>query len=373
MTFTPPAMAAPALPRPSADAVRAQIPVTAKSATDGSCTFTFPDSPQGQWQVGAVTVAGAPVGAQLAAVVGLQPWGVWNGPAPSPVIQVDPRTHLVVTAQFLAPNTNYTAWFVGWSDDIDALVFPFSASSSLPAFSSTTLQPQTTTNTIGAATFGPFSVGAMAGMRFSLIAEPLFSNCLVDLRWYDSEALANNPGLFDAAGIFDFEVESGQRASFVIPHMADWLVVTLSSADAGQTQPHWSMANRQAGFDIFGQGIATGSQNVDIPAGGVTMFAPPPVNGPWYRIKAISARCNGTPTASTLVSVGVADDAVSPKSWIIIARCAGVASEVPISTPCDVTIANPTRLFVSNGSGVDMRAGATWEVVAPMFAFPRDS
>lgn len=375
MTFIPPGQAAGALPRPSANAVRAQIPVTARSSTDGTATFTFPDSPQGQWQVGACTIAGAPIGAQAAALVGIQPWGVWNGPAPSPVIQVDPRTHLSVTVQFLAPNTTYTAWFIGWSDEIDALVFPYAASSSLPAFSSTSLQPQTTTNTIAAQVFGPFSVGAMAGMRFSAIAENLFSNALVDLRWYDSEAIANAPGLFDAAGVFDFEVQAGagSPAAFVIPHLADWLVVTITSADAGHTQLHWSMAARQAGFDLFGQGNATGAQNVDSGIGGFTTVAIPPVNGPWYRLRNVTARANGTPTAGSLPNFCLSDDGVSSKAWVAMSRAAGVASEVVIDKAVDVLIANPTRLCFVNNTGVDMRVGATWEVVPPMFQFPRDS
>jgi hypothetical protein len=123
MTFTPPALAA-ALPRPSASAVRYQIPVTATADAGGNATFTFPDAPEGQWQVGTITIAAAPANAAFLATVVLQPWGVWNGPAPSPVVQVDPRSHVAVTADFLAPAATYVAWFIGWSDVLDALIYP---------------------------------------------------------------------------------------------------------------------------------------------------------------------------------------------------------------------------------------------------------
>lgn len=124
MTLIPPALAAPALARPSQNAVRYQVPVTATADAGGNATFDFPDAPQGQWIVGSVTIANAPANASFVASVGIQPWGVWNGPAPSPAIQVDGRTHCEVVADFLTPLASFTAWFIGWSDEIDSLLFP---------------------------------------------------------------------------------------------------------------------------------------------------------------------------------------------------------------------------------------------------------
>jgi hypothetical protein len=118
---------APAVARPSASAVRCQVPVTATSDATGSATFTFPDAPEGQWQVGTITIAAAPANAQFGATNALQPWSVWNGAAPSSVIQVDPRSHVAVAADFLTPSTIYVAWFIGWSDVYDALIYPTEA------------------------------------------------------------------------------------------------------------------------------------------------------------------------------------------------------------------------------------------------------
>lgn len=376
MAYVPPALAAPSLQRPSQNAVRYQVPVTATSDIAGNAKFIFPDVPQGQWVVGACTVAQAPAQAALAALVGIQPWGVWNGAAPSPVIQIDGRTHVEVDAQFLEPLTAYTAWVIGWSDEIDSLTFPAAAGSTLPPFATATLQAQTTSFTTGSVVLGPYAVAAAPGMRFSMVCEPLFSDCLVDLRWYDSQGIALAPGLYDFAGIFDFRVRSGDSCSFIIPHQADWLVVTLSSADGGQTRPHWSMANREQGFDLFGQGLGTGNANVDVPINTTAAVVTPPTNGPWYRIKALTARANGTPTAGGLAIFGLSDDGVTVKSWVAIAKTTATLNEVYFGDfVCDILIANPTRIVFSNPAvaNIDMRVGATWEVVPPMFHFPRDT
>lgn len=340
--------------------------------------FFFEPVPMGSVWTGTIEVITAPAGAFHTVTISGIIWAQWAGFGPSPVVQAIAGEIIEVDSIGLLANTVYQCSIIGrWDDDNNyEPVWPLNTGILLtgPA----TIQPQTITTSPagGGNTFGPFNVAGFVGMRFSIVVEPLFSNAVVDIRWYDTLALAQNPGSFDTNGIFDFTVLSGRSANFLIPHQADWLVITISSADAGQTKYHWASANRQVGFDIHDEGVATGNANVDVPTNTTGTIALPPVNGPWYRIKAITARANGTPVAGGLVVFGLSDDGVTIKSWVGIQRTTATLNEVYFGDMvCDILISNPTRLVFNNPAAatVDIRVGATWEVVAPMFNFPRDS
>lgn len=345
--------------------------------------FFFEPVPMGSVWTGTVEVITAPPGAFHTAMISGIVWAQWSGFGPSPVLQAIAGEVIEIDSIGLLSNTVYQASIIGrWDDDSSyEPVWPLNTGILLtgPA----TIQPQTvTTIGTGGTTFGPFNVGSFIGMRFSAAVENGLSDALFDLRWYDTQALAvanaTNPNTYDAAGIFDFHVMAppdnvNRPKSFIIPHQADWLVVTVSAAVAGNTTVHWSMANRQEGFDIFGEGYATGAQNFDVAIGAFGTICTPPANGPWYRIKSITARCNGTPAAGTLSTFALSDDGIASKSWLGIGQPPATANPIIIDKAVDVTIQNPTRLCFQNGTGVDVRVGATWEVVPPMFNFPRDT
>lgn len=351
--------------------------ITTAGGSVATNSFFFEPVPMGSVWTGTVEVISAPAGAFHTATISGIIWAQWGGFGPSPVLQAIAGEIIEVDSVGLLSNTVYQASIIGrWDDEINyEPVYPVNTGVLLsgPA----TIQPQTTSATAagGSLTFGPFNVSAFVGMRFSLLVETGFSNALVDIRWYDTQALAQNPGPFDTNGIFDFTVLTNKSANFLIPHMADWLVIKVQSADAGVCRFHWAMANRQTGFDINDEGVATGNNDISTGAGpNSTIFVTPPVNGPWYRLRRISARANGTPAAGVLCFFFLADDALpTVKAWVSLARTVGAASEVTIDVPVDIKISNPTRLCFFNGTAIDYRLGATWEVVAPMFNFPRDT
>lgn len=148
-------------------------------------------------------------------------------------------------------------------------------------FATNIVQPETVTNVVGPIDFGPFDCSQFQGARFKFINEGLFSAMSVTITWYDDLTLAQAPTAFNNAGFRQVVINSADSAVFTLPHLADWMVISLDSLDAGTFQCHWAVAHRQNGIEQWAPGspILFGEANTGAIGNGVTSTLTTPQAG----------------------------------------------------------------------------------------------